>query len=63
MLISSRGANEPCVIIDGRELGLRELGRMLSTYEGWGARITFVPRDELHQEPPIEVRLPDEGGG
>jgi tetratricopeptide (TPR) repeat protein len=62
-VISCDATNEPCLIIDGRELSLAELGRMLSTYEGWGARITFVPDDELHQQPLVEVRQPDGGDG
>lgn len=31
------------------------LGEVLSTYEGWGVRITFVPADEIHEEPQTEV--------
>jgi hypothetical protein len=62
-VISSDATSQPCVIIDGRELSLAEVGGMLSTYEGWGVRIAFVPDDELHQEPLIEVREPDESVG
>jgi hypothetical protein len=51
--------DDPVVIhIDDREFSLREFGRMLRTYVGWGMRITFVPDDELHDEPDIEVREP-----
>ncbi len=32
---------------------------MVGTFGGWGMRIAFVPDDELHDEPIIEVREPD----
>jgi hypothetical protein len=48
------------VVIDGRELTQEEFGRMLTTYSGWGMRITFVPDDELTSEPKIEIKDPDE---
>ena len=48
------------VIIDGRELSLREFGRLLRTYAGWGMRITFVPEDEIDEEPLVEVREPED---
>ena len=34
---------EATVYIDDRELSLREFGRLLTTYAGWGMRIAFVP--------------------
>jgi hypothetical protein len=48
------------VYIDDKELTLREFGRLLSTYSGWGMRITFVPDDELEKNPSIEIREPKE---
>ena len=45
--------------IDDRELSLEEFGRMLTTYAGWGMRIEFVPDDQLHRRPALEVREPD----
>ena len=45
--------------IDDRELSLEEFGRMLTTYAGWGMRIEFVPEDELHRRPALDVREPD----
>ena len=32
----------------------------MTMYAGWGMRIVFVPDDELHEEPQIEVREPEE---
>jgi hypothetical protein len=46
----------PAFEIDDQTLTLEEFGRMLSTHEGWGMRIIFVPEDELHNTPRIEVR-------
>jgi hypothetical protein len=37
----------------------REFAKMVSTFGGWGMRIGFVPDDELHDEPVVEVREPD----
>ena len=51
--------NEEFVYIDDQPLTLREFGRLLSTYSGWGMRITFVPDDRLENEPEIEIREPD----
>ena len=45
--------------IDDRELSLEEFGRMLTTYAGWGMRIEFVPEDELHRRPVLDMREPD----
>jgi hypothetical protein len=47
------------VYIDEKELTLKEFGKLLSTYSGWGMRITFVPEDELEKEPIIEIRTPN----
>ena len=51
---------EATVIIDDRELSLREFGRLLTTRAGWGIRIAFVPDDRLCENPRIEVREPTE---
>lgn len=48
------------VYIDDQSLSLLEFGRLLSTYAGWGMRITFVPEDALNEPPAVEVREPDE---
>lgn len=48
-------AREPAFEIDGKELSLREFGAMLLSHEGWGMRIVFVPEDELHKSPKIQV--------
>ncbi len=50
---------EVTVEIDGRELSLKEFGRLLSSHAGWGTRVVFVPCDEIAKEPTIEVREPD----
>jgi hypothetical protein len=50
--------DEVFVCIDEKELTLKEFGKMLATYSGWGMRIIFVPEDELEKEPIIEIREP-----
>jgi hypothetical protein len=45
--------------IDGRHFTPREFANMVSNFGGWGMRIVFVPDDELHDEPVIEVREPE----
>ncbi len=50
---------ETTVIIDDRELSLREFGGLLRPYAGWGMRISFVPEDEINEEPCVEVREPE----
>lgn len=51
---------EPVVHIDDHDLSWEEFGGLLTTYAGWGMRIVFVPDDELHEKPRIEVREPEE---
>jgi hypothetical protein len=51
--------DEDFVYIDDKELTLSKFGKLISTYSGWGMRITFVPDDELEMEPKIEIRKPD----
>lgn len=51
---------ELTVQIDNHELSWIEFGRLLSVHAGWGMRVVFVPHDELHEEPRIEVREPEE---
>ena len=46
------------IVIDDMDLSIEELGRLLVTYAGWGVRLVFVPDDEIHIEPDIEVRDP-----
>ncbi len=50
---------EPVIHIDDHELSWEEFGRLLTTHAGWGMRIVFVPDDEVHEEPHIEVREPE----
>jgi hypothetical protein len=44
------------VKIDGQELRLKQFGKLLATYAGWGMRIEFMPGDEMHRRPVLEVR-------
>ncbi len=51
---------EAFVSVDGRDFTLHEFAKMLSTFDGWGFRLSFVPRDELHVLHELEVREPEE---
>ena len=46
------------VDVDEQELQLEQFGKLLTTYAGWGMRIEFVPEDEVHRRPVLEVREP-----
>jgi hypothetical protein len=37
---------------------LKQFGKLLTTYAGWGMRVEFVPEDEVHRRPAHEVREP-----
>lgn len=58
--ISGGGPNLEAIIhIDDKDLSLQEFGKLLTVYAGWGMRITFIPEDDVYEEPKIEVREPD----
>ncbi len=52
--------DEVFVSIDGRDFTLAEFMKMVGSFGGWGMRIEFVPEDELHQRPKLEVCEPDD---
>ncbi len=52
--------HETAILIDDQEFSMKEFGKMLSTYEGWGMRVIFVPEDETYKSPPIEIKDPNE---
>ena len=49
---------EVTIHIDDKELSLREFGRLLSVYAGWGMRIAFVPEEFVTENPRVTVRKP-----
>ena len=51
---------ETLILVDDKEFAMREFGKLLSCFEGWGFRLIIVPEDETHQSPPIEVKEPDD---
>jgi hypothetical protein len=51
--------HEPFASIDGRDFTLGQFMTKVGTFGGWGMRIEFVPADELHQRPRLQVREPD----
>lgn len=58
-LINDDENGRAVVEIDDQELGIEEFARLLGTYAGWGMRIEFVPEDEIHRRPALQVREPD----
>ena len=44
--------------VDEQDLRLKQFGKLLTTCEGWGMRIEFVPQEEVHRRPVVEVREP-----
>ena len=56
--ISDDEEGQTRLYIDDNELSMSEFGKVLSVFNGWGMRITFVPDDELDREPKIEVKEP-----
>ncbi|MBW0000575.1 MAG: hypothetical protein JO015_15870 [Verrucomicrobia bacterium] len=58
-LIDDDEHHQAVIEIDEQELPLEQFGRLLTTYAGWGMRIEFVPEDEVHRRPVLEVREPE----
>ena len=57
-IISADREHFAVIHIDDKELSLREFGRMLAVYSGWGMRIAFVPDELAHEQPKVAVRTP-----
>jgi hypothetical protein len=57
-LIQDDEHGQVVVQIDEQALPSKQFGKLLATYAGWGMRIEFVPEDEVHRRPVIEVREP-----
>jgi len=53
---SDHSASIPVIDIDGKHLNWREFGTLVSSYEGWGMRVMFVPDDEINKTPSIAVQ-------
>jgi hypothetical protein len=50
------------ISIDDRDFTVAEFLRMVGTFGGWGMRIAFVPDDDIHEQPRIKIREPEEPG-
>ena len=60
VVTSDEETRETAIIIDDQEFSLEEFGPMLSVRMGWGMRIAFVEEDELHRQPKVEVKEPED---
>jgi hypothetical protein len=52
---------ELVVHVDDQALNLRDFGRLLRTFAGWGMRISFVPDDRIADQPDIVIAEPEDG--
>jgi hypothetical protein len=57
-LIRNEENDRLIIKIDEQELRLKQFGKMLATYQGWGMRIEFVPADDVHRRPALKVQEP-----
>jgi hypothetical protein len=55
-LIKDDERGQVIVQIDEQELRLKQFGTLLATYTGWGMRIEFMPENEVHRRPVLQVR-------
>jgi hypothetical protein len=57
-LLQSDERGRLLIKIDSQELRSKQFVKLLTTYEGWGMRIEFVPAEEVHRRPIVKVREP-----
>jgi hypothetical protein len=57
--VSSEGLIFESIFTTDPAVFLEQFGKLLTTYAGWGMRIEFVPEDEVHRRPALEVREPE----
>ena len=58
----SEGSDQWVPRVDDQELSLRDFGRLLRTFAGWGMRIAFVPEERVADQPEIVVGEPRDRG-
>lgn len=51
----------PVIEIDGQRLSWMEFGKLVSSHEGWGMRVMFVPDYEIDKTPAIARQESREG--
>jgi len=51
----------PVIEIDGQRLSWMEFGKLVSSHEGWGMRVMFLPDDEIDKTPAIAIQESREG--
>ena len=63
-IVDDGGPNGEVIIhIDDQELSLKDFGRLLSVYAGWGMRIAFVPEEFVTENPKVKIRKPKKRKG
>jgi hypothetical protein len=53
---SENSGHVPVIRIDGQRLSWMEFGALISSHEGWGMRIMFVPDNETDKTPAIVIQ-------
>jgi hypothetical protein len=54
-LTSGEEPHDLVVRIDDQDLSWAQFGRMVSSYRGWGMRVTFLPEEQLFKPPATEI--------
>ena len=55
-LLQSDERGRLVIKIDNQKLPAKQFVKLLTTFEGWGMRIEFVPAEEVHRRPVVQVR-------
>ena len=50
------------VYVDDKELDAEAFLQLIRPFAGWGMRITFMDESQIHEEPEVIVRDPDDEG-
>ena len=50
------------VYVDDKELDAEAFLQLIRPFAGWGMRITFMEESQIHDEPEVIVRAPDDEG-
>lgn len=51
------------VNVDGQAISLKQFGKLLAIFEGWGMRIEFVPEHAIGERPRLRVQDPKSSKG
>ncbi len=55
-IVTEGDAGQVLLQIDERKLDMKEFGRLLESFLGWGVRMEFVPKNAIDRRPELQVR-------